>query len=204
MPFSEDMNRRINQALAEAGVPVVMPEDWDDVNAMAEQMDAVAGKPVSVLERYPTAQAVAMEMMRRLLTEPDEIEYDTRWCPEFDESKPETMSRYYALVKGCNVVVPLASIDQWVDVGRSLSPSPLCNAHIAAACYRQIDVGDVVPEDPPVAQVAVVRGEMVCIFNICVICYGALQELTFEDWPDYSGPFLWYDDGNRDDNDPWA
>lgn len=173
-----------------------MPDDWADIDAMAEAIDRVDAGQLWRHDLHPMVQAVASEM-RQFFVHADAVEYDTRWCPEFDESRPETMSRYYLLTYGSNTLYPLSSLEQWTYAARQLLPEPKCNAHITSACHRQEEVGDVVDEDPPVGQVAVSRGEFICVFNICALCFVALRTLTFDDWPLYSGPWPWCDSGPK-------
>lgn len=199
MSYSKEINDRINQTLAAAGLPVMLTqEERDEVTAMAEAIDSSHGTPVARLERQPVLQAVAAEMRRVFFSRDHAVEYDTRWCPQFDQSKPETMSRYYALVYGYDKLVPLSSLDQWRYVGEELVPTTDCLARLTADCHRQREHGDVTPDDPPVMQTAVVRGEIVCVFNICGLCYGSLGAIGFKDFPKYSGPIMWHDDGSRE------
>lgn len=194
MGFLQDTHHRINQALAASGGRVVMPEDWAEIDALADAMDFVASTPVRPLEDHPAMQAMAAEM-RKIAVHAEETEYDSRWCPEFDPARPETMSRYYFLTYGSNTLYPLSSLEQVPYVSKAVMGNPVCQAHITANCHRQQDCGDVLDEDPPVGAFAIVRGEYVCAFYMCALCVHALQHIGFDDWPEYAGPWPWTDGG---------
>src|SRR4051794_39659768 len=109
MSLTDDYDRDewhgINQMYAAAGLPVVMPEDWAPINALAEVMDETITGPGGYFDAHPVTRAIAGEMVRALVN--SEKTYDTRWCPDFDESEPRTMVRYYALVYGSTTLIPL-------------------------------------------------------------------------------------------------
>lgn len=195
MSFLQDTHHRINQALAASGGRVVLPEDWAEIDALADAMDFLQNAPVSVrFDNIPEFQAMAGEM-RRFPVHADETEYDTRWCPEFDPARPETMSRYYLLIHGSTTLFPLSSVEQVTYAAEALMGEPRCQAHITADCHRQQDCGDVLDEDPPIGIFAHARGEIVCAFYMCALCFHQLQHLTFNDWPEYAGPWPWTDSG---------
>lgn len=195
--YDRDEWHRINQMYAAAGLPVVMPEDWAPINALAELMDETITGPSGYFDAHPVTRAIAGETVRALVN--SERTYDTRWCPDFDESRPRTMVRYYALIYGSTTLIPLDDLDQWEEVARRLFPEPRCDVHILHECYRLRDRKEFLDAET----IAMKRGEIVCLFNICTLCREALTWIDFGS-PEYSGPHPWTDDGSRSsDGDPW-
>lgn len=226
MGFLQDIHHRINQALAASGGRVVMPDQWADIDIAAEEIDRQTCRLNGAFDSLPITRAVAGEMMRALRAA-ETVEYDCRWAPEFDlDPRAATADRYYALPYGSTALVPLRDWSQWVEVADTYFPIPRCDAHVDAECYRTLDRTKERHKLPVAEPIAVARGEIICIFCICQQCATGLGVLTFEDWPEYSGPFLepdggpaWFDpanptalpdissgrsNGRIDPNDPWG
>lgn len=196
--------------MAASGGRVVLPDQWANINLAAEEIDRQTCRLNGHFDTLPIAQAVAGEMLSAF-RRADPIEYDCRWCPEFElDSRIGTLDRYYALVHGSTTLVPLRDWDQWEQVADDAFPDPECNAHIDADCYRAMDRASTARRNgEPVEKVyaepiAVARGEFICIFCICRVCLQGLYSLTLSDWPEYSGPGLWFDTGPAwfDPSDP--
>lgn len=173
-------NNPIAQALAGEMVSKAMGFQAPDPWAIPDGLSASA------------AQAACAESVSTPWGEKLTLQYDTRWCPGFDEADPNTMNRYYALAYGSTTLYPLEDWPQWEQVADTVFPFPTCSVHLVHDCYRRLD-SDTKPK--AVETISVSRGEIICIFNVCDLCAVALQgrngaAIPF-DHDRYSGPFPW-------------
>jgi hypothetical protein len=174
---------RQNQLDGKSNQPLLV--DWSEVDKEAQKMVAVGNAKVAGLEESPTAKKVAADMRswhedqwRNL----GGIPYDTRFCPEFDETNPGT--QFYAITygQGC-ALFPLPNLHAWEDVAAlALCNDTGCGAHVTVFCKA------VQPHGVDEYQVfAVKRGEIICVVKCCSQCFEYLRSAQADDF-DYIGP----------------
>lgn len=168
-----------NQINAVHGALPVMPEDWEHIDSVATKIDENTFGVRGLLNNNDIARAIAADMVRyqreQLAT------FKTRWCPGFDEAKPETMARCYALAEGELSLFPLAHPSQWSEVAEHYCTDWDCHAQIVRKCKSTPAARE------RIEAVAVTRGEIICIFGICSLCRDALSWISF-DHASYTGP----------------
>lgn len=201
--YTDDVNRRANLARTQAGVDAaVMPEDWDYANLLAEGMAELDGIEFE-FDSNPIAQRLAADMVRTLTAlwsrYHDERPVDTRYCPEYDDANPHTMSRLYVLTHMDRAAHPLRNPSQYRQAASELlKDSGGCYPSVTRKCDKV-----------PSKFVAVKRGEYLCLFKLCRTCRKALETLAV-DSDEYNGPDEWYDDRTASAPDatlplnPWA
>jgi hypothetical protein len=185
MSYEDDMMRRVNYANAAAGNPVSMPEEWEAINAMAEAVGEFDGIELP-LDRNEIAQRIAADLVRTctsMWARRGERTVDTRFCPEYDDSKVETMSRLYALTYADIPAYPLSDPSQYKQVAAELIGD-------IGGCWPPVTKDC---DKTPLKYVAVKRGDYLCLCKLCVTCRKAMETLTV-DSPDYIGPPEWVDD----------
>ncbi|SHQ74660.1 hypothetical protein [Mycobacteroides abscessus] len=193
----------INQMYAAAGLPVVMPDDWDSINAMAAQMDQMlADNPLEAeLSGNPLAQAVASEIVcfvfrprtidPYMLFDPDPPYVDHRWCGE--DQQPVVRVLVVSRRSGEPVWVPLTEPGQWLAVAQAYAPDQLCSAHNHPGCDYFTAAVTPTPEKPLRAYV-IPRSENAVIIYVCPTCRERMNNPSFLD-EDYigRGALPWYD-----------
>lgn len=176
MSFEQDTQHRINQTLAKAGVAVVMPDDWDYINRLAEQIGANDLVQIGTLDNDPDAQALAAEKIMDHLAAigiafPEHgiqskphghTEIAEHRGPQYDPTDPMTQNRLYGLLAGLpGQLIPLSSEYTWKDVvNERLTHYHMCNVGLSRDCMA----------DNAVTRFAVRSGEFVCIFASCQQC----------------------------------
>ncbi|WP_123023578.1 hypothetical protein [Mycolicibacterium stellerae] len=186
--------QEFNQLLSQKGLPAVLLDSA--TTAAAEEMDEILAGPEGYFDAHPITRAISDEMIK--CCRQGDVDYDTRWSVDFDESRPETMARYYALAYASTTLIPLDDLTQWELVADTLFPDPRCDVHLLHDCYRLRDRGEYLRAET----VSMKRGEIICLFNICDMCLESLRWITFKS-PEYGGPHPWTDEGKRGD-DPSA
>lgn len=208
----------VNQMYAAAGLPVVMPEDWGRIEAMAAHMDQVLAdnQYVGELSGNPLAQAVASEMVCYALRpqdinedwEPDPPHVDARWCPQDQSAAVRVL--VVSRRTGEPVWVPLTRITDWEHVAQAYAPDQLCSAHNHPDC-DYFTRSAVPAPDKPLRPYLIPRGENAVIIYVCPVCRKRMDNPSFVD-EDYlqRGALPWYDNpvtagssGADDDVDLW-
>jgi hypothetical protein len=206
MTVDKERFKEINRAFAEKGLPVMWPTDWDAIDAMADELNQVVGDEFSPLDRNPIAQRLASWWVAKHVTNGDgQRSIDTRFCPEYDDVDPATMSRLYVLAYPRTEVFPLSDPGQYQQVAEQVlplgDPEAMCFANITRDCDGL----------NPCEHLAVKRGEYLCVLTICAPCRKAVDTLDV-DSDEYVGPAeSWFDDreGKPPDDpslpkNPWA
>lgn len=205
----------INQMYSQSGLPAVHRDDWGDITAMAdaiEKLDAVSFP----FDNNAVAQRLASCWVSKYVTHWSSIgerTVDNRYCPEYDDSDPATMTRLYVLAYPSGMkAYPLSDPTQWLQVAEDLLPlrlpfrtslttasgGQLCFANLTLACSEGAR-----------GYLAVKRGEYLCLFLICPACLDALHTVEL-DSDEYKGPRPWTDDRVADpeqygvNKNPWS
>ncbi|WP_255795324.1 hypothetical protein [Mycobacteroides abscessus] len=191
----------INQMYAAAGLPVVMPDDWESINMMAEQMDTVlaANECDGDLDGNPLAQAVASEIVCAVLRphdidpnwEPDAPYVDTRWCREGQQAVVRVL--VVSRRTGEPVWVPLTEASQWLQVAETYARDQLCSAHNHPDCDYFTRTVSPTP-DKPLRPYLIPRSENAVIIYVCPTCRERMNNHDFTA-QDYlrRGALPWYD-----------
>ncbi|BCO56984.1 hypothetical protein [Mycobacterium intracellulare] len=183
-----DMSRlqEINQLLSqsERGRPI-LPEDWQAASQAADTVSTLDGLQFPFDSNW-MARRVAADIVRTRQLQwasSGERPVDTRYCPEYDDSRVDMMSRLYVLTPHHSAVFPLSTTSQYKQAAAEL----LADIKV---CVPIQDICDEMPRK----FVAVRRGDYLCLFKLCRTCRMALEELEDDNDPDYVGPPEWHDD----------
>ena len=204
--YGRDQWHSINQMYAKAGLRVVLPEDWEAINAMADEMDRVMCTPAGELDANPKAQAAAAEKLRDALRpfvdhmfpemsdEAPVLRIDTTWWPDYREGDTCLRAFVYDRTADAWVWVPLQRYEQWEEVSAAYrTPKSICLVHSVRECdyFKK----DPTPNpDRPLRAYAINRGEILVILLVCPACRERMDDPSWSA-RDYGqcGPFPWYD-----------
>jgi hypothetical protein len=181
--------KEVNRAMAEKGLPVVWPTDWEAAVQQGDELNEVVVQEFSPLDNNPIAQRLASWWVAKHVSNgDDQRQLDTRFCPEYDDADPATMTRLYVLAYPRMEVFPLSDPGQYKRVAEELlplnNPDAMCFANITRDCDGL----------NPCEHLVVKRGEYLCVLTICAPCRQAVDTLDF-DSDEYVGPRKsWFDD----------
>lgn len=187
--FDKERFKEVNRALAENGLPVVWPTDWEAAVEQGEELNAVVTDTFSPLDNNVIAQRLASWWIGKHVANGDgERELDTRFCPEYDDADPATMTRLCLLAYPRTEVFPLSDPGQHQQVAEEIlpldNPDAMCFANITRDCDGL----------NPCTHLVVKRGEYLCVLTICAPCRIAVDTLSVNS-PEYVGPQEeWLDD----------
>ena len=197
--YDRDGWHRINQAKAKAGVRVVMPEDWAAIDAMARSIDDAqaenerASRRATVFSDDPVALRIAGHLVSDHQTVRDALGKTTmwtQWCEEQDASM-------HVLTKIGHLTIPLQHMEHLAQIAAdSLLGETDCEISVSRLCT----------DANGQQYLAVMRGEIVCLFRGCPMCLEHIHAGKGFNHPDYIGPnHDWYDDRKVESpDDPWA
>src|SRR4051794_31544031 len=95
----DETMQRINQANSAAGAPALMPGDWAATAALGDELNRSMFLELPH-DHNPVAQRMAGHMVKEHIKAWDAAgkrSVYTRWCPEHDESRSDTLATLYAL-----------------------------------------------------------------------------------------------------------
>jgi hypothetical protein len=163
-----EIHQRINQTNAEAGVSIVMPGDWSEIDAMAVTMADNAFGRISDLDSNVDAQALVRETIShyRLSVEFPTVAGETLIAyhegTQYDSNQQRSMNRLYGLLAfDPRALVPLSSGYTWEDAARQyLSRETKCDVAVSVGC-----------ESASATEILAIKsGEFVCLYKACSAC----------------------------------
>ena len=163
MSFEAGLRHRINQTLAKAGVRVVMPEEWANVDAISQPLNRTVGQsfphalPIrSDLHRLDQAFAARLiERHHEIWSIDGRMRIDELFC-----SYGEATAFVY-LDDGSYYVLPIVDPSDWKNVANArLSNWLTCNVRVNPKCLK----------NEPTEFVPVKRGENICVLKVCAPC----------------------------------
>jgi len=190
--YDKDFWHSMNQGYAVAGLPPIMPEDW----ARTEAMDNAACLELPH-DRDSVARRLAGNMVKAHIRIRDLVGKRTvwpQWCPEHNESRPDTMASLYVLTMDQpSVIIALRDITQLAEAAsEALVHQSSCEARVTRWC------------EPGCATdvLTVKRGEYICAFKACRACMQHIRTgAGFND--DYVGADQdWIDDRKPPEAEP--
>jgi hypothetical protein len=203
--YDREFWHRINQANAPAGAPPVMPDQWAEITAMADQMSNALCLELPY-DRNLVAQRIAGHMVKEHIKAWDAVGHrsvDERWCPE---SEATLYALNYSGIPAW--ITALRSIEQLRGIKEDLLTGGgyfRCNARVNRHCDLTVSGMNATY---PVEPLAVKRGEYICVFIACRACLEHIHTgAGFND--DYIGPDQdWVDDREAQpvgrEYDPWS
>lgn len=188
MSFAEATHHRINQTLAEAGLRVIMPDKWADIDAATDKLNRTVG------QRFSDALPIRSDLVRldqafaaRLIERHHEM-----WAIDGRMKIDELLCAYgdatafVYLDDNSYEVLPIAEPSDWRKIAAArLSYWPVCNVRVNPKCNK----------DTPVEFVPVYRGENICVLKSCALCVQTLTDGTEQLLQTWVFSYLHDDDG---------
>lgn len=198
----DDIERWINHANAAGGGIVFWPDDWrNKIDPLVEAFDNNDFGRELCYDSDPVARRIAGHMVKEHIKLWDIVKRRVvlkHWCPEHDESRPETVASLYALCYGeiGGSAYAMQGMAQLKEVTQELlGEEPECQARVNRRCSR----------NNATKFLAVKRGEYICLFRLCGVCLQHIHSgAGFND--DYIGlDHDWFDDREAEPRDDlWA
>jgi hypothetical protein len=213
--YDREFWQRLNQDYSRAGVAPVMPWEQDAITAMAEELNRNIASELPH-DHDPVARRIAGHMVKEHIKAWDAAgkrSVYTRWHPDHDEFRSDTLATLYALSYSGDPawIVAMQDLSQLQEVADdALKGGWRCTVRVTRLC-------DGVQATDPNKQsatkyLAVKRGEYICLFNSCRACLEHIHTgAGFND--DYIGPdHDWLDDREAQPlpprpkgwDDPWS